>query len=93
MEIYTWEDVVVKRPCDMRHRDAINPTGQQEALPLLQHHISKQLSEDGGSLNRQGHCPSVLAEFICGNAGIPASIFRLVDAGQQTEKHLYMTPL
>lgn len=35
VEIYTWEDVVVKRPCDMRRRDAINPTGQQEALPLL----------------------------------------------------------
>lgn len=89
MELYAWEDVVVKRPCDFRCWDAINPTGQQEAPPLLQRHISEQLSENRVSLNRQGHCPSVLAQFICGNAGIPASIFRLVDGGQQTEKCSY----
>lgn len=51
MEIYTWEDVVVKDPCDMRRWGAINPTGQQEALPLLQRHISEQLGEDWVSFN------------------------------------------
>lgn len=75
----------------MRRWDAINPTGQQEALPLVQGHISQQLSEDGVSLNRQGHRPSVLAEFVCGNAGIPASIFRLGDGVQQTVKCLHIS--
>lgn len=93
VEMDTWEDVVVvKHPCDMRRWGAIRPTGQQEALPLLQRHISKQLSEDGVSLDGQGHCPSVLAEFVDGNAGIPASILRLVDGGQQAEKCRFMTP-
>lgn len=69
----------------MRRRDAINPTGQQKALPLFEGNISKQLSEDGVRFDRQGHCPSVLADFVCGDADIPASIFRLVDGGQQTE--------
>lgn len=74
----------------MRRWGAINPTGQQEALPLLQRHISEQLGEDWVSFNGQGHCPSVLAKFICGNAGIYSGIFRLVDGGQQTEKCLYI---
>lgn len=70
----------------MRHWDAINPTGQQEALPFFEGHVSEELSKDGVSFDRQGHCSSVLADFICGDADIPASIFRLVERGQQTEK-------
>lgn len=70
----------------MRGWDAMHPTGQQEAPPLLQRHVPEGLGKDGMSLNRQGHCPSVLAEFVGGDAGIPAGIFRLVNGGQQTEK-------
>lgn len=68
----------------MRRWDAVSPTGQQEALPFFEGHVSEELSKDGVGLDRQGHCPSVLADFICGDADIRASIFRLVKEGQKT---------
>lgn len=76
--LFTWDDVVVKDPRDSGRGDATDSTGQQEALSLVEGHVSKQLSKDGVSMNRQGHCLAVLADCIRGHAGISACVVRLV---------------
>lgn len=73
----TWEDVVVKGPCDFGRWDSADATSQQEALPLVEGHVSEQLSEEGVSLNSEGHCVAVLSDRICGNTGVTACILRL----------------
>lgn len=76
--LYTWDDVVVEGPCDSGWGDAAYSTSQQEALSLVEGHVSKQLGEDGVSVNRQGRRPTVLSDCICGNTGVTACIVRLV---------------
>lgn len=75
---YTWDDVVVKGPCDFRWGNTTDSTGQQKSLSFVEGHVSRQLSEDRVSMNRQGHRPTVLSNCICGYAGITACIIRLV---------------
>lgn len=57
----TWDDVVVKGPCDSGWWDSTDSTGQQEALSLVEGHVSEQLGEDGVSMNSKGHSVTVLA--------------------------------
>lgn len=73
----TRDDVVVKGPCDSGRWDSADATGQQEALPLVEGHVSKQLSEEGVSVNSEGHCVAVLSDRICGNTGVTACILGL----------------
>lgn len=73
----TRDDVVVKGPCDSGRWDSADATGQQEALPLVEGHVSEQLSEEGVSLNSEGHCVAILSDRICGNTGVTARILRL----------------
>lgn len=75
--LFTWDDVVVKDPCDSGRGDATDSTCQQEALSLVEGHISEQLSKDRVSVNRQGHRPAVLSDCICGHTGITACVVRL----------------
>lgn len=73
----TWDDVVVKGPRDSGRWDSADATGQQEALPLVEGHVSEQLSEEGVSVNGEGHRVAVLSDRICGNTGVTACIFGL----------------
>lgn len=83
--LYTWYDVVVKGPCDSGWGVATDTTSQQEALSFVEGHVSEQLSEDRVSVDRQGHCPTVLSDCICGNTGITACIVRLVQKKDKEE--------
>lgn len=83
ISLYTWDDVVVKGPCDSGWRDATDSTGQQQALSLVEGYVSEQLSEDGVRVNRQGHRPTVLSNCICCYTGITACILRLVQRGDE----------
>lgn len=73
----TWDDVVVEGPCDSGWRDSTDSAGQQEALSLVEGHVSEQLGEDGVSVNREGHSVSVLAHCIRGYAGVTACVLGL----------------
>lgn len=79
----TWDDDVVEGPGNSGWWDASDPTGQQEAFPLVECHISEQLGEDRVGMNRQGHRPTVLPDCITGNTGITAFIVRLVRRGDE----------
>lgn len=73
----TWDDVVVEDPCGPGWRDATDPAGQEEAFPLVEGHVSQQLSEDGVGVNRQGDRPTVLPDCISGHTGVTACIVGL----------------
>lgn len=59
---HTWDNVVVKGPCDSGYRDATDSTRQHKALSFVEGHISEQLGEDGMSVDHQGRSPTVLPD-------------------------------
>ena len=63
-EAHTWDDVVVEGPGDFRCGDASGPTGQQEALSLVERDVSQQLTELRVGLNRQSDRLTVLAHRV-----------------------------
>lgn len=73
----TWNNVVVKGPCDSGRGDSTDSAGQQEALSLVEGHVSEQLGEDGVSVNSEGHGVTVLAHCIRGDAGVTACVLGL----------------
>lgn len=85
--VQTWDDIIVEGPCDFGWRDATDSTGQQEALSLVEGHVSQQLGEGGVSVDRQGHCATVLSNLICGYAGETACIIRLRQRQEDAQKN------
>lgn len=73
----TWNNVVVKGPCDSGRGDSTDSAGQQEALSLVEGHVPEQLGEDGVSVNSEGHGVTVLAHCIHGDAGVTACVLGL----------------
>lgn len=77
MNADTWDNVVVEGPSDRGWRDSADSAGQQEALSLVEGHVSEQLGEDGVSVNSEGHSVTVAAHCIRGNAGVTACVLGL----------------
>lgn len=80
----TWDDVVVESPRDCGRGDSTDSAGQQEALSLVEGHVSDQLGEDGVGANSEGHGVTVPAHCIRGNAGVTTGVLGL-DGGKRSD--------